>query len=52
MTSPYSIYILIGLTYLDYKSENFVAYIDLGSGLCLAKEDCFLKQYHEILPRV
>ena len=41
MTSPYSIYILIGLTYLDYKAKNFAASIDSGSGLCLAKEDCF-----------
>ena len=45
-------YILIGLTYPDYKVENFAAYIDLGSGLCLAKEDCFPKQYHENLPGV
>ena len=52
MTSPYLIYILIGLTYLDYKVENFIAYIDSGSSLCLAKEDCFPKQYHENLPRV
>ena len=50
MTSPYSIYILIGLTYLDYKLENFAAYIDYGSGLCFAKEDCFPKQYHANLP--
>ena len=52
MTSPYSMYILIGLTYPDYKTENFTAYIDSGSGLCLAKEDCFPKQYHENLPCV
>ena len=52
MTSPYLIYILIGLTYLDYKVENFIAYIDSGSSLCLAKEDCFPKQYHENLPGV
>ena len=51
MTSPYSIYILIGLTYPDYKAENFAAYIDSGSGLCLAKDDCFPKQYHENLPK-
>ena len=50
MTSPYSIYILGGLTYPDYKAENFAAYIDSGLGLCFAKEDCFPKQYHENLP--
>ena len=52
LTSPYSIYILIGLTYPDYKVENFTAYIDSGLELCLAKEDHFLKQYHENLPGV
>ena len=52
MTSPCSIYILIGLTYPDYKAENFAAYIDSGLGLCFAKEDCFPKQYHETLPSV
>ena len=43
MTSPYSIYTLIGLTYHDYKVENFAAYIDSGSGLCFAKDDRFPK---------
>ena len=43
MTSPYSIYILIGLTNPDYKVENFAAYIDSGSSLCFAKDDCFPK---------
>ena len=31
MTSPYSIYILIGLTYPDYKAEKFATYIDSES---------------------
>ena len=52
MSSPYSIYILIELTYPDYKAENFTTYIDSGSGLSFAKEDCFPKQYHENLPKV
>ena len=49
MTSPFSIYILIGLTYPDYKAEPFAAYIDSGSSLCLSKPDCFPLEYHENL---
>ena len=49
MTSPFSIYILIGVTYFDYKAEPFAAYIDSGFGLCLAKSDCFPPKYHETL---
>ena len=52
MTSPFSIYILIGVTYLDYKAEPFAAYIDSGSSLCLAKSDCFPPKYHETLPDI
>ena len=52
MTSPFSIYILIGLTYPDYKAEPFAAYIDSGSGLCLYKPDCFPPEYHENLPPI
>ena len=52
MTSPFSIYILIGLTYLDYKAEPFADYIDSGSGLCLPKPDCFPQEYHENLPSI
>ena len=52
MTSPYSIYILVGLTYPNYKAENFATYIDSRLGLCFAKEDCFPRQYHENLPSV
>ena len=52
MTSPFSIYILIGLTYPDYKAEPFAAYIDFGSGLCLAKFDCFPPEYHATLPDI
>ena len=52
MTSPFSIYILIGVTYPDYKAEPFAAYINFGSGLCLAKSDCFTPKYHEILPDI
>ena len=39
----------IGVTYPDYKAEPFAAYIDSGSGLCLAKYDCFPPKYHETL---
>ena len=46
MTSPFSIYILIGLTYPDYKAEPFAAYIDSGSGICLSKPACFPEEYH------
>ena len=52
MTSPFSIYILIGLTYPGYKAEPFAAYINSGSGLCLAKPDCFPQEYHENLPGI
>ena len=52
MTSPFSIYILIGLTYPDYKAEPFVAYIDSSSELCLAKSDCFPPEYHATLPDI
>ena len=52
MTSPFSIYILIGITYLDYKTEPFAAYIDSESGLCLSKADCFLAKYHTDLPAI
>ena len=50
MTSPYSIYIPIGITYKDFKAEYFAAYIDSGSGSCLCKPDCFPQQYHQDLP--
>ena len=50
MTSQYSIYIPIGITYKDYKAEYFAAYIDSGSGTCLCKPTCFPQQYHETLP--
>ena len=50
MTSPFSIYILIGLTYPDYKVEPFAAYIDSGSGICLSKPACFPEEYHTDLP--
>ena len=52
MTSPFSIYILIGLTYLDYKGEPFAAYIDSSFGLCLSKSDCFPHEYHTDLPAI
>ena len=52
MTSPFSIYILIGLTYPDYKVEPFAAYIDSGSGLCLSKSACFPAEYHTDLPEI
>ena len=51
MTSPFSIYIFIGLTYLDYKVEPFAAYIDSGSKLCLSKSDCFPHD-HTDLPAI
>ena len=49
MTSPYSTYIPIGVTYKEYKAEHFTAYIDSGSGSCLCKKDCFPKEYHKDL---
>jgi hypothetical protein len=49
MTNPYSIYIPIGITYKDYKTEYFVAYINSGSGTCMCKADCFPKEYHQTL---
>ena len=52
MTSPFSIYILIGLTYPDYKAEPFAAYIDSGSGICLSKSACFPEEYHTDLPTI
>ena len=52
MTSPFSIYILIGLTYPDYKAEPFAAYIDYGSGFCLSKPDSFPAEYHIYLPAI
>ena len=52
MTSSFSIYILIGLTYSDYKAKPFAAYIDSCSGLCLSKPDCFPLEYHENLPPI
>ena len=52
MTSPFSIYILIGITYLDYKAEPFAAYIDSGFGLCLSKPNCFPTEYHTDLPAI
>ncbi|KAL5743979.1 hypothetical protein ACOSQ2_027095 [Xanthoceras sorbifolium] len=50
MTSPYSIYIPIGVTYKDYKAEYFAAYIDSGSGCCVSKPQCFPEKYHQDLP--
>ena len=52
MTSPFSIYILIGLTYPDYKAEPFAAYVDSGSGICLSKSACFPEEYHTDLPAI
>lgn len=52
MTSPYSIYIPIGITYKDYRAEYFAAYIDNGSGMCLCKPDCFPSTYkQDLLPQ-
>ena len=52
MTSPFSINILIGLTYPDYKVEPFATYIDSGSGLCLSKSTCFPDEYQIDLPAI
>ena len=52
MTSPFSIYILIGITYTDYKADSFAAYINSGSGLCLSKSNCFPVEYHTDLPAI
>jgi hypothetical protein len=49
MTSPYSIYIPIGITYKDYKVEYFAAYNDSGAGTCLCKAECFPKEYQQNL---
>ena len=42
MTNPFSLYILISLTYPDYKVEPFAAYIDSGSGLLFQNLLAFL----------
>ena len=52
MSSPFSIYILIGLTYPDYKAEPFAAYVDSGSSICLSKSACFPEEYHTDLPAI
>ena len=52
MTSPFSIYIVIGLTYPDYKAKPFAAYIDSGLGICLSKSACFPEEYHTDLPAI
>ena len=52
MTSSFSIYILIGLTYPDYKVDPFASYIDSGSGSCLSKSACFPDEYHTDLPAI
>ena len=49
MTSQYSIYIPIGITYTDNKVEYFAGYVDSGSGTYLCKATYFPPQYHETL---
>ena len=50
MTSPFSIYISVGMLYDQYKTEYFVTYIDSESGICTAKPGVFLKEARETLP--
>ena len=50
MTSPFSIYIFIGMLYDQYKIEYFVVYIDSGSGICTTKPGVFPKEAKETLP--
>ena len=50
MTSPFSIYIYVGMLYDQYKTEYFAAYIDSGSGICTAKPGVFPKKARETLP--
>ncbi|KAL0385885.1 UNVERIFIED_CONTAM: putative enzymatic polyprotein [Sesamum radiatum] len=50
MTSPFSIYISVGMLYDQYKIEYFAAYIDSGSGICTAKRGVFPKEAMETLP--
>ena len=50
MTSPFSIYISVGMLYDQYKTEYFAAYIDSGSGICTAKPGVFPKEARETLP--
>ncbi|KAL0453803.1 UNVERIFIED_CONTAM: Enzymatic polyprotein [Sesamum latifolium] len=49
MTSPFSIYISVGMLYDQYKTEYFAAYIDSGSGICTAKPGVFPKEAMETL---
>ena len=50
MTSPFSIYISVGMLYDQYKTEYFAAYIDSRSGICTAKPGVFSKEARETLP--
>ena len=50
MTSPFSIYITVGMIYEQYKAEYFAAYIDSGSGICTAKPGVFPSEAMEALP--
>ena len=50
MTSPFSIYISIGMVYDQYKIEYFATYIDSGSGICTAKPGVFPKEARKTLP--
>ncbi|KAL0345877.1 UNVERIFIED_CONTAM: hypothetical protein Sradi_4419000 [Sesamum radiatum] len=50
MTSPFSIYISVGMLYDPYKTEYFAAYIDSGSGICTAKPGVSLRKPMETLP--
>ena len=52
MTSRYSIYIPIGITYAEYKPEYFAAHIDIGAGTCLCKPTCFPETYKRRLPHI
>ena len=50
MTSPFSIYISVGMLYDQYKTKYFATYIDSGSGICTAKPGVFPKEARETLP--
>lgn len=49
MTSPFSIYISVGMLYEKYKVEYFAAYIDSGAGICTTKRGVFLEELEENL---
>ena len=51
-TSPFSIYIPVGVLYEKYRAEYFAAYIDSRADICTAKRRVFPKEIEEELPQI